>query len=471
MNGKLIICLTVFITSTCISCGYRDSEQSGKEPDVLFYLTTPNQSAKFTKQNDDALKPEEIDATTIEIFVNKSFQEMDGFGFTLTGGSAFLINNLNEKTKSDLLNELFRWDADNIGVSYLRISMGASDLDAEVFSYDDLPKGVTDINLDKFTLDPDRKFLIPVLKDIIAVNPKIKIMASPWSPPPWMKSNNSSKGGSLKPEYYASYAKYFVKYIEGMQKEGIRIDAVTVQNEPLHPGNNPSLLMQAEEEAAFIKGYLGPAFETSNIKTKIIIYDHNADRIDYPIDIYKDLEANKYIDGSAFHLYGGTINELSKVHDAYPDKNLYFTEQWIGAPGDFANDLKWHIENLIIGAPRNWCKTVLEWNLAGDQNQEPHTPGGCTKCLGALTINGETITRNPAYYIIAHAAKFVRPGSVRIESSVPDGLPNVAFQTPDKKVVLIVLNNSQSDKDFNIKSEDKIFSSTLVKGAAGTYVW
>jgi len=286
-----------------------------------------------------------------------------------------------------------------------------------------------------------------------------------------MKIINSSKGGSLKPEFYDAYAKYFVKYVQEMQKEGITIDAITVQNEPLHPGNNPSLLMLAKEQATFIKTSLGPAFKDAGIKTKIIIYDHNADRPDYPISILNDPEAAKYINGSAFHLYGGVIENVSQVHKAHPDKNLYFTEQWIGSPGNFGGDLQWHVKNLIIGASRRWCKTVLEWNLAADPQQKPHTPGGCDRCLGALTIDGDLITRNPAYYIVAHASKFVRPGSVHIDSNIPDGLPNVAFKTPDGKIVVIVLNDSDSEKTFNIKIGNEAISTSLSQGSVGTYVW
>ena len=370
-----------------------------------------------------------------------------------------------------LLTELFDYSDNNIGVSYLRVSIGASDLDAEVFSYNDLPAGQIDVNMEQFSLDKDREHVIPVLKEILAINPNIKILGSPWSPPIWMKTNNNSVGGSLKEEYYDAYALYFVKYIQGMAEEGITIDAITIQNEPLHPGNNPSCYMEAADQANFIKNSLGPAFQNAGITTKIIIYDHNADRTDYPISILDDAAARQYIDGSAFHLYGGSINDLSEVHDAHPDKNLYFTEQWIGAPGNFSGDLIWHVRELIIGGTRNWCKTVIEWNLAADLNLEPHTPGGCTQCLGALTISGDSFQRNPAYYIIAHSSKFVRPGSKRIQSTMTYELQNVAFKTPDNKYVIIVLNNGSSEKSFNVTIDGKTFNSSLSAGSVGTYVW
>ncbi|WP_242927561.1 glycoside hydrolase family 30 protein [Pontibacter vulgaris] len=439
--------------------------------EVALWLTDPAVSILFQQQNTKlAFGAVENQHPTIDIDTTTTYQTIDGFGYTLTGGSAMLINKMSKSARAALLEELFATDGNNIGVSFLRVSIGASDLDSRVFSYNDLPAGQTNPEMTKFSLDPDRANLIPVLKEILAINPQIKIMGSPWSPPTWMKTNYNSKGGSLKPEFYDAYARYFVKYVQGMAAEGIRIDAITVQNEPLHPGNNPSLLMPATEQAQFIKKSLGPAFQAAGIATKIIIYDHNADQINYPISILNDPEARKYIDGSAFHLYGGSIDALEHVHQAHPDKNLYFTEQWVGAPGNLAGDLAWHTKNLTIGATRNWCKTVLEWNLAADQNQDPHTEGGCTECLGAVTLNGG-ITRNPAYYIIAHASKFVRPGSVRIGSNLPGSLPNVAFKTPNGDKVLIVLNEGQAAKNFNIRYKGRIVTTTLNKGAVGTYIW
>lgn len=231
------------------------------------------------------------------------------------------------------------------------------------------------------------------------------------------------------------------------------------------------MVMQAAEQANFVKGYLGPQFKTAGISTKIIAYDHNADRPDYPIAVLDDKDANPYVDGSAFHLYGGDISALTAVHNAYPAKNIYFTEQWVGGPGNFNGDMVWHTNNLIIGATRNWSRNVLEWNLAADPQYKPYTPGGCSTCLGALTIGGTAVTRNVSYYIIAHASKFVRPGSVRIASNSATGLPNVAFKTPDGKKVLIVLNNSGSQQTFNIKFNGKTTTPTLGNNAVATFIW
>ncbi len=440
--------------------------------DVRVWLTSPENDVLFQQQNCPLNFVKQVNQEqTITVDAKQIFQTIDGFGNCLTGGSAILLHSMASAKRSALLKELFTTDGNNIGISYLRISIGASDLSDRVFSYDDLPDGETDPDMKRFSIDPEKVDLIPVLKEILAINPRIKLMGSPWSAPVWMKTNNNSKGGSLKPEFYDAYAKYFIRYIQAMKVEGINIDAITIQNEPLHPGNNPSMYMTAGDQAMFIRGSLGPAFAAAKIETKIIVYDHNADRPDYPLTILKDPEAAKYVDGSAFHLYGGKIENLTPVHNAYPDKNLYFTEQWIGAPGNLAGDLAWHVRTLIIGATRNWCRTVLEWNLAADQKNEPHTIGGCTQCLGTITINGNTITRNPAYYILAHASKFVRPGSVRIASDSSENLPNVAFKTPDGKKVLIVQNNSGMKKNFNICFKGKSVSTTLDKGAVGTYIW
>lgn len=448
-----------------VSCGA--SRQAGSN--AKLYVTMPDKSMLLQEQQ---VKPGAGKADeTIVVNAATKYQVMDGFGYTLTGGSAMHLSKMSAPTRKQLLEELFGNGKNGIGVSYIRISIGASDLDEKVFSYNDLPAGQTDLKLEKFDLGYDRQYLIPVLKQILAINPSIKILGSPWSPPVWMKDNGDTRGGSLKPEYAGVYADYFVKYIREMKNNGITIDAVTVQNEPLHPGNNPSLLMPADAQRDFIKRHLGPAFKRGNIKTKIIIYDHNADRPDYPITILDDPEAAQYIDGSAFHLYGGEVNAIAKVHEAHPDKNLYFTEQWVGAPGNFDKELTWHIENLIIGAPRNWCKTVLEWNLAADENQDPHTDrGGCDRCLGAVTITGNAVTREPAYYIIAQASKFVKPGSVRVESNMAAGLPNVAFQTPEGKIAVIMQNTSGKDKAVAVDAGISKVVVQLKAGAVATLV-
>lgn len=440
--------------------------------DVAFYLTKGDGSVLFKRQAVSLNFGSQGPGLTITVDSTKTYQTIDGFGYCLTGGSAYLINHLAATDRDALLRELFLTDSTHIGVSYLRISIGASDLSANVFSYDDAGSPSSpDTALQYFDLSTDKLDLVPLLKQILTLAPNIKILGSPWSAPLWMKDNNNSVGGTLQAQYYEVYARYFVKYVKAMQVEGIHIDAVTPQNEPMNPNNNPSMTLTAAQEADFVKNHLGPAFQAAGISTKIICFDHNCDNPEYPLAVLADPAAYSYVDGSAFHLYVGDISALTQLHNAYPDKNVYFTEQWVGGPStNFGGDLDWHVRNLIIGAPRNWSRNVLEWNLANDPGYQPHTQGGCTNCLGALTI-GASVSRNVSYYIIAHASKFVRPGSVRVDSNVPGSLQNVAFVTPEGMKVLIVLNDSGAIQAFNIQFKGKYVQATLGIGDVATFVW
>jgi len=442
---------------------------TGTGDPVQVWLTKGDQSIKLQQQGNAAFSGTSGTGTTIEVDASQLFQTVDGFGYTLTGGSVQVINQLSTAKKQELLNDLF--SSSGIGISYLRISIGASDLNSEVFTYNDLPSGQTDANLSQFSLTKDQA-VVQMLKDILAINPNIKILATPWTAPVWMKDNGNSIGGSLKPEYYSVYAKYFVKYIQAMQAEGIKIDAITPQNEPLHPGNNPSMYMTAGDQATFIKAHLGPAFQAANINTKIIAYDHNCDNPAYPLAVLNDPAANPFVDGSAFHLYAGDISALGTVHNLFPNKNVYFTEQWTSSTGNFSGDLDWHVKNVIIGSMRNWSRNALEWNVANDASFGPHTPGGCTQCKGAVTITGAAgYDKNVAYYIIAHASKFVPANSQRIASTQGDNLSTVAFKTPQGKTVLIVQNSNTGDKAFNIKYNQKTASVTMPGVSTATYIF
>lgn len=468
-----------FVTLSPIGCNRSGNTVTpGPTPPVLinevdFWLTKADQSVKLQRQTNILSFNTIINQyPTIDVDELSSFQSIDGFGFTLTGGSAQVINQLSIQAKQDLLKELFGTTNTSVSFSYLRISIGASDLNAMPFTYDDMPSGQTDINLANFSLSPDMNDLIPLLKEILIISPNIKIMAVPWSAPVWMKDNGSFIGGSLQPQYYGVYAAYFVKYIQLMKAEGINIDAVTPQNEPLHPGNNPSMLMTADQQAVFIKSHLGPAFRAANISSKIVIYDHNCDKPEYPIAVLSDAVANQFIDGSAFHLYAGDIGALSAVHNSFPSKNIYFTEQYTASNGSFSGDLKWHLKNVIIGSTRNWSRIALEWNLANNSSFGPHTQGGCTVCKGAITIESNTFfTRNVGYYIVAHASKFVPPGSVRIGSNLISGIYNVVFKTPAGKKVLVAVNDGNVSELFNIKFNGKWITTSLEAGSVGTYVW
>lgn len=403
----------------------------------------------------------------VEINIDSSvrYQQMEGFGYTLTGGSASHISQMDTKSQDSLLNVLF--DQEELGISYLRLSLGASDLDPFPWSYNDLETDGEDLQLARFDLSRDTLFLIPILKKIKKINPSIQLMASPWSAPTWMKNNKDSRGGELLKNYYPAYALYFLKYIRAMADEGININAVTIQNEPHHPGNNPSMFMSADDQIDFVANHLGPLFEANQIETKIIIWDHNADEYDYPINVLSNPKANSYIDGSAFHLYAGSISALTKVHEAFPSKNIYFTEQWTGAPGDFSQDFSWHFEQLMLGAPNNWAKVVLEWNLSNNSQLKPHTDrGGCTSCLGAITIDQNKVIANPSYYVMAHTAPFVRPGADRVSSTQPENFPNTAYENEDGSISLLLYNKTEQNQIVQVSGLDEEFFFQVPQQAA-----
>jgi glucosylceramidase len=442
---------------------------------VAVWLTTPDKASLLAEQP-QRLRFGKTSATTHAIVVDDGtkFQTMDGFGHALTGGTAQLMMKMSPAARTALLKELFGDGPGDIATSYIRVSVGASDMNDHVYTYDDMPAGQTDPDLKSFSLAPDNADVIPVLKEILAINPKIKILASPWTAPSWMKDNDDVKGGSLKKEYYNAYASYWVKYLKGMKGEGIPIDALTPQNEPENPKNTPSMVMTAEEEADFIGSYLGPAMTKAGLTTRIISFDHNCDHPNYPIDILKNTAANKYTDGSGFHLYRGEITAMTTAHDAFPQKNLYFTEQMVvSRKNDTSFAIAKPVAHLIIGAPENWSRNVLLWNLAADPQNGPHTNnGGCPVCSGAITLDGDTVVRNLAYYTAAHASKFVPAGSVRIASSAPpDALPHVAFLTPQKRHVLIVSNTTEQASTFSIRYKGKDATASLPAGAVATYVW
>ncbi|MCK9351720.1 MAG: glycoside hydrolase family 30 beta sandwich domain-containing protein [Candidatus Paceibacterota bacterium] len=405
---------------------------------------------------------------TDRIVVRKDerFQSMDGFGFSLTGGSAYHIMRLPAKKRKALLKELF--SKSGIGVSALRLTIGASDLDMAPYSYADTPSD----DLANFDLFAGGKEVVPLLQEILKIAPDIRIFASPWSAPPWMKTNNSFVSGRLKNECYSVYAEYFVRYILAMREQGINVYGVTVQNEPLNDLNEPSMLMDPSEQIDFVGNHLGPVFRDRKINTKIYCWDHNCDRPDYVLRVLKDEKAREYVNGSAWHLYGGSIDILDYIHEEHPEHEIIFTEQWVAKKSDFGGNLSWHAKNIIIGAPRNFAKAVFEWNLANDPECNPHTEKGCAECLGALTIdeNGE-VTRNVAYYLIAHASKFVPLGSHRIGSNVEKGLPNVAYETSGGKLVLIVFNEEPQLRSFAIQEGEYFAEVSLPAGTLATYMW
>lgn len=413
-------------------------------------------------------------AETIAIDTSVTYQEIDGFGASLTDSSAWLIYEfLSASERQAVLTDLFDPD-EGIGLSYLRQPMGASDFRLQEYSYDDLPGGVaTDYNLDYFSIAYDESYIIPTLQEILAINPNVRIMGSPWSPPVWMKDSALIGSGSLKSDVYPTYANYFVKYIQAYAELGITVDAVTLQNEPYYePGTYGGCHMEPAEQIKLVKE-MGPAFEDNNISTKILVWDHNWDRPDYPIDVFADTTARPYIDGVAWHHYGGDVSAQTTVYNAYPDKGVYFTEGSDGTwnDGGFDADL---IRNgiFMVETLQNWAKTIVKWNLALDENNGPKIAGGCDTCYGVITINqsNRQVSPRPHYYALGHASKFLRPGAVRIASG-NGNVQTVGFKNTDGSVVLYAVNPHSSSDALKLEWNNQWTINDIPSRSIMTFHW
>jgi glucosylceramidase len=483
MKARYFTLLTIILFAA--ACGSDDKDPNPgppKQPEEIgkaqLWVTTGDQSRLLAKETDISITViAQTSLPTIEIDESQKLQPIEGFGAALTGSSAYLINReMTPAQRSALLEQLFDPEK-GIGITYLRMTIGASDFSLTDYTYDDMAAGETDFELTHFTIEKDREDVVPVFKQVISIAPDIKIMGSPWSPPAWMKTNGNLAGGTLKPEAFDAYARYFVKYVQAYAAEGISIDAVTPQNEPLHTtAGYPSMLMLAEEQLDFIKNHLGPAFSHAGLETKIICYDHNWDNPQYPITILNDGIANQYVAGSAFHAYAGNVMAMSVVHNANPDKGLYFTEisggEWAT---NFADNLQWNMANIFIGTTKNWSRTALLWNLALDENHGP-TNGGCEDCRGVVTINSTSgnATKNVEYYSIGHFSKFIRPGAFRIFSTpfeTATKLDHVAFINEDGSKVLVVSNPDTASKSFVVKLQDSQITCFIRANSVATIVW
>ncbi len=464
------------------------------------HVTTPDGEQLYAAGPDVAFEEGRGDRS-VPIIVDgrQTYQEMLGFGFSLTGGSAELLMKMDASARSRILSELFGQDPGQMDISVVRLTVGASDMNSFVFSYDDMPQGKTDWDLEHFSLSQDLKDVVPVMQEILSIHPDIWVMASPWSAPAWMKEEYDVRGPKLRRECYDVYARYLARYIVEMGKKGIRIDALTIQNEPLNSRNTPSMPWSPEDQKVFIRDCLGPQFEKQGIGTDILLFDHNCDRPDYPLSILEDPKAAAYAAGSAFHHYMGDPSAMTQVHQFRPDKDIYFTEQMIvdRSGGPVTRQIAPSVKRMLIDIPRNWSRNVILWNLAADPEANPHTGnGGCPFCFGAVTLDGNTVIRNLAYYVVAHASAAVSAGSLRIHSTDPSDpagflfedeqapgamrymrydragvLPNVAFRTPDGRVVLIVANTSSSAQRVKIQYDGSFATVTLPSGAVGTYEW
>jgi len=492
MNNKLLLLFAIntFFLSSCLftqrSPVNADTVSEEKPGDITVYVTTANRSLDFAKSSINFSNKPLQDAATITLDPSIRYQEMDGFGAAITGSSCYNLLKMSEPDRTKFLTETFSHET-GMGYSYIRISIGCSDFSLSEYTCCDT-KGIENFALQEEEL----KYVIPVLKEILKINPTVKILGSPWTIPQWMKVNNLSDmqphnswtSGHLNPAYYEDYAIYFVKWIQAFAEYGIQVGAITPQNEPLNRGNSASLFMGWDEQRDFVK-VLGPKLRKAGLKTKIYVFDHNynydnmKDQFSYPVKIYEDAEAKNYITGAAYHNYGGNRKELLSIHDQAPGMELIFTETSIGTWNngqDLSERLMSDMEEVALGTVNNWCKAVIVWNLMLDTNRGPNREHGCQTCYGAVDIDAgdyKTIVRNSHYYIIGHLSAVVKPGAFRIKSSgnVPEGIGYTAFENPDGSYAVVLQNNSDENKSITLSDGNNHFDYQVTSKSVASFHW
>lgn len=437
----------------------------------IFY--SANADELFLNKSLEEIKPKK-DVKNVQITVDesKTYQEIDGFGASFTDSAAYLINQvLDKKVKEDLMVKLFD-EEKGIGIKMLRNPMGASDYARKIYSYNSIPEGETDFELEKFSIAHDLDDILPLTKQAMEINKNVKLMASPWSAPGWMKNTQGMVSGHLRKDCYEVFANYFVKFIKEYEKHGIKIYAVTPQNEPLfEPHHYPSMFLPAHEAADFIKNYLKPAFVKAGITTKILCYDHNWDRPDYPMHVME--VAGDACDGVAWHWYGGNSIAQTQVQNLFPNKETHFSE---GSGGEWIPEFEPAFSNLMrtgIGIMRNWSRSMVLWNMALDENNGPFVPGfGASTCRGIVKVNQQTkeLTYTLDYYGLAHFSKFTKPGAKRIESSINNNVCSVAFKNADGSINTVLFNDNEFDVNVEVTFSNGNVKINLPSKAAVTLV-
>jgi len=477
------------------------SDRGEATPTAHVWVTSPDRQFELSDQGTVPFTTAKSDLLTITVDPSRTFQRMQGFGASLTDSSAAVLYGLDQTERNAAMVKLFDPQR-GAGLSYLRQPMGASDFVATAhYTYDDLPAGQTDYAMQHFSIAHDQSQILPLLRQARALNPQLQVLASPWSPPAWMKTNGSLIGGSLidDPRIYSAYALYFVKFIQAYQRAGVPIATVTVQNEPQNrnPSGYPGMFMSAEQQAAFIK-VLGPALREADLNTKILAYDHNwsmhpgdiastppgqVPETEYPTLVLSDHEAARWVYGVAYHCYFGDPSRQTALHEQFPNTATYFTEcSGSHGPNDtpaqfFSDTLRFHARNLTIGTTRNWAQTVITFNLALDPSGGPHV-GGCGTCTGVITVGpGQTVTTNAEYYTLGHLSRFVKPGAVRIASTSfgttgwNGQIMDVAFRNPDGSTALVVHNENDAARSFAVSVGGRSFEYTLPGGSLATFTW
>ena len=457
------------------------------DSDITIYVTSNDRSQDFNKKSVSFNAGINISPTTIKLDPSTRYQTIDGFGAAITGSTAFNLMQMTQENRTKFLKETFS-PTEGMGQNYVRISIGCSDFSLSEYSLCDTP------GIDNFGLTSEEtEYVIPILKEILSINPDLKIMGSPWTPPKWMKVNNltdlkpfnSWTSGHLNPAYYSDYALYFVKWIEIMKKYGIDIYSVTPQNEPLNRGNSASLYMGWKEQFEFVQNHLVTQFKKADLNTKIYLFDHNYnyDNIEeedgYPMNIYDAGIDSEIVVGAAYHNYGGDKNELLKFQSKYPDRELVFTETSIGTWNDGQN-LEYRLiddmREVALGTVNNGSKAVIVWNLMLDSERGPNRDGGCQTCYGAVDIDSSdysTITKNSHYYIIGHLSSVVKPGAVRIGTNeISDlGLVYSAFENKDGTYAFVLLNSNSESRNITLDDGNQHFSYEAPANSVVSYKW
>ena len=411
-----------------------------------------------------------VTASTIVVDESTTYQTMEGFGAALTDSAAWLIQKkLSSAGRAAVMQSLFGFNDGNAGISYLRIPLGASDIALSQYTYDD---GAADPNLARFSIAHDLSYIIPTAQQAKAIDASLKYMGTPWSAPAWMKTSHNLTYGKLDTAYYPNYANYLRKVYDGYKAHGVTFDAMTIQNEPqFEPYSYPGMKYEWYDELNFVRDHLSPKMSGTGVK--LLSLDHNWDLLWYPEAVMN--EGSAYYAGSAWHCYGGSYTAMGQMHDAYPHKDIYFTEcSGTFSSNDFGANMKWNMQNLFIGGTRNWAKTVLLWSLALDPSGNPHT-GGCSDCRGVVSIDQSSgqVTYNVEFYAIAHFARFVWPGAVRIASTQSgDGnFVGVAFRNADGHKALVVLNQGATFGTFKVVWNGQSVSQSLPASGVATLFW
>lgn len=445
--------------------------------EVVAWITTGDQTRLLARDPPLAFIERPPLARVIDVDLSRRYQTMAGFGASITDASAWLIRNrLNDVQRQALLQELFGRGDRAAGFALVRLTIGASDFSRRHYSLNDRPPGEADLALEHFSIDANRADVLPVMQQALTINPKLQVMASPWSAPAWMKTSGSLIKGSLRPDRYDAYARYLLRYVDAYAEQGVPIFALTLQNEPHHePDDYPGMRLDPTARAELIGRHLGPMIARRGMTPQLVEWDHNWDLAQAPLAVLADPVARQYIAGVAWHCYAGEVQAQSVVHEAHPDKDTWFTECSGGAWAPaWAQSLPWVVRNLVIGATRHWARGVLLWNLALDEQHGPHL-GGCQDCRGVVTIDSRSgaVTRNLEYYALAHASRFVRPGAVRIDSTAEvDSLQSVAFHHADDGVtVLIVCNSGTAALTFSVRQAGRVFDYSLPRESVATLVW